>query len=263
MKTLLSIAVLSVASTSAMANTYVFDQDGAARDTNYAQGPITTVRTDAASAHNINAYIFPKDATITCDTAALFNDQTGEYIAVVNVHGADIRGTTKVAEFSFAGDNQVFQANKTVELRCADNNGEQFLVHHKVPGAPLINWTASVSAAGPWTGPQPCGLRCNPGHGSYSALQFQGSMNVTNNAPDGVCYTERDDLAVGLFHGGEYRANFHSDVFSASKYATTYNPPVVFEKVTCQNSAAKTTALKVWQITGDSIELVEDTFWIQ
>lgn len=251
------------AQTLALTNTTIYDTDGMGLQSHYNQGPVTHVTGSSYSARHLSLYIFSPSVNSTCVSANAFDLESNDFIVNAPIHQADTQGTTLLLQMQFPEES--LQRNKLISLNCYGDDGAPYSVEHKMAGAPTIEWTSNLKASGAWVPAPGCGrAHCNPGFGHYKSLSYESMITVNNNVDNGFCYVEQDqNLELGLFHGRDYRENFHSDVFVNTKTINAYNPPVILQKISCQNSTGTTSYIQVWDVSTEDIRLIEDYSYIQ
>lgn len=265
-KATLVLGVLSAAlsvNTLAATNTNIYDTDGLGVQSHYNQGPVTHVTGSSYSARHLSLYIFSPSVDSSCISANAYDLDSGDFIVNAPINQADIKGTTLLLQMQFPED--ALQRNKEIRMNCYGDDGAPFTVMHKMPGAPSIEWTSNLQPSGAWTPAPGCErAHCNSGFGHYESLNYQSTITVNNHADNGLCYVEQDqNLELGLFHGRDYREDFHSDVFVNNQTINAYNPPVILQKISCQNSTGTTSYIQVWDVSTEDVRLIEDYSYIQ
>ncbi len=241
----------------------VYDTDGLGRDTHYDHGPVTSITTSSYSARKFSLFIFRQDFTSSCSYANVFDIDTGARIADGPITAADIKTTTMTLNLDFSDAD--LQKNKVIRLNCEDAEGNMIGVEHKVPGAPTVEWTSSLTPTGTWIPAAGCArAHCNPGFGHFTELNYIATIIVNNNTDEGYCQVSQErGASIGLFHGKHDRTNFYSDYFSTDTIINAYEPPVILQRISCQNSGGTTNVTQVWEITDGTIHQVENSSYIQ
>ena len=258
-KNLALVIVPSLISLGANATTQpVFDVDGFERHTTYNSGPVSSATIASDSAHNLEVYLFSREIG-GCTTANVYSSESGEYIASAYV---DFLGGShgKVRTVKASIPEEFLFTNKSLKVSCTNTQSERFYVHVNVPGAPIIDWQASVEPTGEFK----YQYHSYPYHTSYTV---SSTLNINNQNYYSGCRTiENRGVELGLFHGESGKGPFHSDVFTSTTAVdnSAIPQPVIQQTIECENAAAKTKAYKVWSLTDEaSISLIYELIVVQ
>ena len=248
---LLFALVSSIASLSASGAEKIFDTDGFERTTNFSSGPIHSAQIVSQSAHQLELYLYPRNLTESCHSAEVYAENS--YIPQVFVEL--VGGSRSVSSVKAQIPEELLTENKRVIAHCRDEENKEYEVHVLVPGAPIIDWQASVEPSGEF-------IYRNNSYSYHSSYKVNSHLKVNNQESQGFCYTVSNrDVELGLFHGVPGKGPFHSDVFvSQSSIDNSAVPqPVIYQVIACENAAGKTRAVKVWELTNESgINLLHD-----
>lgn len=232
-----------------------YDTDGKNRASQYAQGPVKQVITVSASALNYQAYIFSDVDVNECEYASAYDQASGNLIGSATVNHSEYKAYPQ--NFSMSFEPQYAQNDKLIKLACSDVDGSRVEVQHKVPGAPIIDWSSSLVGQGEWTPAGGCGhSHCGGGFGSFESVQYNATVKVNNQTSDAYCRQESHGLDVNLFHGKDYRVDFYSDQFWTSAIAAEYTAPTITQRVICENSGGITTYTQIWETASEDFNLV-------
>lgn len=250
------VAFSLVTSTYSFANSQnIFDIDGYDRYTEYAQGPVSASVIASDYAHYMDVYLHPSATANACYSAEVKTENTGEFIASANIRTVDQHGRIHQA-YSTIPDEYV-SVNKKLVVTCDDDAGDEYKIHVKIPSAPKIHWDVTVELTESSEYIQP-----SRSFGYHSEYKVSSSLRVENQTTDSFCQTTSQySPALGLFNGEEGADKFNSNVFLSNKIVNNLvNPkPVLMQSIECQNSAGKTVARKVYDLTNkDAIELLYD-----
>ena len=256
---LLFIAMTSMTALAVSANTQnVYDYDGFERSTSFNSGPIHSAQIVSSFAHELEVYLYPRDIDDTCHYANIYTSMNNEHIISASV--GLVGGSYTVKRLIAPIPEEFLTKNKRVVVNCSDAQGQAYNIHIKVPGAPVINWQASIEPAGEF-------IYQSNSYSYHSAYKIKSNLNVNNQSNNSYCQTVINrDVELGLFHGHESKGPFHSDIFMANKEVdNSVNPqPVVYQVIECENAVGKTKAIKVWELTNeDSINLIHDEIIVQ
>lgn len=232
-----------------------YDTDGKDRATEYAQGPVNQVITVSASALNYQAYIFSNINVRECEYASAYDQVSGDLIGSATVNHSIEKWFPQ--NFTMSFEPQYAQNDKLIKLACSDVDGSRVEVQHKVPGAPIIEWTSSLIGQGEWNPTEGCGhAHCNGGLGSFESVNYSATVTVNNQTSEAYCRQESHGLDVNLFHGKDHRVDFYSDQFPTNATVSDYTAPTVTQRVICENSGGITTHTQIWETASEDFELV-------
>lgn len=246
--------VCSALSWPTLAQTHkVYDTDGFDRHTDYAQGPLIAAATHNTSARDALIYLYHKDTVSHCDSGAFYRSEDSDFIA-----SAWITSIAPVADIVQARiPESALNVNKYLEVSCQDVRGVRYLIQHKIPSLPHINWQAEVTPAGNF-------IEVSRGYSYHDAIGYSGSLNIDNHTRQGSCRVTQDrGTALGLFNGKSSKHLFHADVF-VTHIQVSNDQPVLLQSIQCSNPSGTTRRLKVWDLTKEEqIELIEDQQFYQ
>jgi hypothetical protein len=231
----------------------VFDTDGFERYTEYKSGPISSSHIVSEYVHLLEVYLSPRSAA-SCSSASVYAIDSGEYISTAYVGFAGgSNGRIINAKAQISEENLL--KNKVMEVNCTNEQGGDYNIRVNVPGAPVIEWQASVESTGEFVSP----IR---GFGYHSAFDFSSNINVNNQSNNSYCQSvQKNNLDIPLFNGQNGKGSFHSDVFvSQNSIDNSESPrPTFHQVIECRNAAGTTKAVKVWDLTNSNgIELIHD-----
>lgn len=257
------IAASATLSLPSLAATTIFDNNGNSRITNYSQGPIASIYKDHTSAREVSLFVYRNSFQSVCSSANIYNSNTDSLITRGNIIAGDVNTSTLNIRASLP--EAALDQQKVVRIQCTSENGTAYSVEHKIPAVPSVQWNSNLVATSEWTPAGGCQQsHCNPGFGSFASMNYNASLNVVNHSMEGSCQLDWNRGAdIALFHGQNSRENFHTDYFTTNVAITEYEPPVIIQRISCQNSAGTTSAVQVWEIVGGTIEQVEDTTFVQ
>ncbi|GAA0349304.1 hypothetical protein GCM10009092_12110 [Bowmanella denitrificans] len=232
----------------ALAAQMVYDIDGLARHTDYADGPLEAAATHNDNARDAQVYLYRRHARSSCSSAAFYAADDGTYLASARL--VTIAPAVDIAQGRFP--DTALEVDKVLQVSCTDEAGQAYLVQHKIASVPKIDWLAEVVPAGEF-------VQVNQGYSYHSAIEYDGSLSVDNRTRQGHCQVTQDrGVALGLFNGQSGKSHFHADVFVTHKVVAN-NQPVLLQSVECTNPAGTTKLLKVWDLTNEQrIDLIED-----
>lgn len=232
----------------------IFDTDGFDRTTEYSSGPVASAIIASEYAHRLEVYLFRNQMESDCTSANVYAFESGEYVATAHVGyvgGSDGRIRNVIAEIP----EEFLQTNKVVEASCTNPEGEEFTVRVNAPGAPIVNWQASVEPTGEF-------VYQSHSYSYHSSYKVSSSLNINNQSVNAFCQsTQTRGVNLGLFHGKDGKGNFHSDVFITNKEVNNaLSPqPVLHQSVECEGTGGKTKLIKVWDLTDENnIKLIHD-----
>ncbi|MDK1288184.1 hypothetical protein [Pseudoalteromonas umbrosa] len=232
----LAVGILMTGNTYAFETIYDADSN-AGKTTQYPYGPVKSVMVQTTSSHYFTAF-FDTAAHASCNAAALYNELSGAVIAPLTV--ADNRVVFGAVEH---GNETVA---KVIKLTCHDDE-RSYLVHHKVPAAPTINYDRSLQLDN-WTD---AGSRY-PGY--FQSVTLTAQLSVNTHAPDGECHVVEfgNSDVPGLFNGQMHINNLHSDVFNQTGKVLydAYSSSMTYA-IRCSNSGGSTMLFDDWKINQD------------
>jgi hypothetical protein len=250
---LLFVAISSTAAFTASAITNVYDNDGFERSTSFNEGPLHSSQIISSTAHELEIYLYPRGINDTCSYANIYTSMDNEHIASVPV--GLVGGSNSVKRLMTAIPEEYLTENKRVVVSCNDALGKGYNIHIKAPGAPIINWQANIEPRGEF-------VYRSKSYSYHSAYQVHSNLNIDNQNNFAHCKTVNNrDVELGLFHGQEGKGPFHSDIFIANaNIDNSIAPqPVVYQVIECENAVGKSRAIKVWELTNESvINLIHD-----
>ena len=253
----IALVALSVASVSqSFASTKnVFDVDGYDRYTEYAQGPVSASMIANDYAHYLDVYLHPSATKNDCYSAEVQTENTGEFITSASLRTVDQHGRIHQARTTIP--DEYVAVNKKLIVTCDDTAGEEYNIHVKVPSAPKIHWNIAVEPT-----ENSKFIHQSQSFGYHTEYKVDSTLRIENQTTDSFCQTTSQfSVDLGLFNGAGGADKFNSNVFLANKVVNnTENPkPVLVQSVECQNSAGKTVARKIFDLTDEaSIELLYD-----
>ncbi|AOT10884.1 hypothetical protein [Pseudoalteromonas luteoviolacea] len=237
MKLIHALAAGVLATFNAHALETIYDADSnAGKLTQYQYGPVQSILMQSASSHYFTAF-FDAANQATCTEAALFDEISGTLLTHLTV--ADnkvIFGAVEQGKETSA---------KVIKLTCHDNN-RSYLVHHKVPAAPSINFDRTLQFDNWQDGGR------YPGY--YQSVTMDIQLSVNTSAPDGECRLVKfgNGDVPGVFNGQVSVRNIHSDVFTHSGKALydAFSSSLTYA-IRCENSGGTTMLFDEWRITQD------------
>ena len=250
----LSFAVVSVLSSNVLASVVnVYDTDGNNRHTEHNLGPISSFATSNNNARELMVYVYRKDAYSACSDGQVYESNSGQYVTSVNIKPAGVTPVVDVVSAQLPEES--LNKNKVLKLTCTDGQGGEFNIRHNIPSVPQVNWQATVESVGDF-------VNQSQSYGYHDEIHYSGTISVNNQTTDAYCYSDASrDQPLYLFHNGNGKGNFHSDVFVTNRTLGN-TAPVLFQSITCENPMGSTRVLKVWDLTDENaINLItEETF---
>ncbi|KZN69771.1 hypothetical protein [Pseudoalteromonas luteoviolacea] len=213
----------------------IYDADSSAgRTTQFNYGPVSSVSVQTSSSHYLAAYVTTRNQA-TCTSAALYDEA----------------GTNLVSQLQISDNKAVFGSidmgyetlPKVLKLTCYDNN-HSYLVHHKVPAAPSINYERTLDVAN-WVS---AGDR-TPGY--YADVTLSPQLAINTFVADGLCnVVEFNAVGPKLFNGESQVNNIHSDFYSqhAKTGYDAYSSTLVYG-IKCSNAGGTTLLVDEWRVT--------------
>ncbi|KZN43781.1 hypothetical protein [Pseudoalteromonas luteoviolacea] len=213
----------------------IYDADSnAGRTTQYSYGPVSSVSVQTSSAHYLAAFITTNGQS-SCTSAALYDEAGATLIAQLKV--SDNKAV-------YGGVDAGFETlPKVLKLTCHDSN-RSFLVHHKVPAAPSINYERALEFAN-W---QPSGNRA-PGY--FADVTVEPQLAIDTYAADGQCsIVEFNASGPKLFNGAAQVSGIHSDFFSQSAQTDyhAYSASLIYG-IKCSNAGGTTLLVDEWSVS--------------
>ncbi|NTS76342.1 hypothetical protein HR060_05620 [Catenovulum sp. SM1970] len=226
-----------------------YDTDGTNRWTSYQGGALSSVVTSSDSATNINfvAHTTFYASEADCTTSpALYNSDTGAFIASGSISYANAQST--VLWGGFEAPAQYAFNNKVAKFTCYLPDGSVQVLEHKIPGAPQVTWNMDLAGVGEFN------------NGRYAQLKSTGYASINNKTNEGRCAINARNIApTNLFNGKDSKVGFYSDYFGLTETISTHSGDEVVIGFTCSNSGGSTSYIKRWDISGETVRLIEST----
>ncbi|TMO56276.1 hypothetical protein [Pseudoalteromonas aurantia] len=233
----------------------VFDIDGYDRYTTYAEGPVSSSVIASDYAHYLDVYLHPSATTNKCYSAEVQTENTGELITFASIRTVDQHG--RIHQVLTTIPDEYVAINKKLVVTCDDDSGDEYKIHVKIPSAPKIHWVLTVEPTENSQYIQP-----HQSFGYHTEYKANSTLRIENQTTDSFCQTtSKFSPDLGLFNGVGGADKFNSNVFMTNKVVDNgANPkPVLIQSVECQNSAGKTVARKIFDLTDEAaIELIHD-----
>jgi hypothetical protein len=233
----------------------VFDIDGYDRFTEYKHGPVSSSVIASDYAHYLDVYLHPSATTNKCYSAEVLTENTGELITFASIKTVD--QNDRIYQVLTTIPDEYVAMNKKLVVACDDDSDDEYKIHVKIPSAPKIHWVMTVEPTENSEFIQP-----SQSFGYHSEYKVDSTLRIENQTTDSFCQTtSKFSPDLGLFNGVGGADKFKSNVFLTNKVVNnTVNPkPVLIQSVECQNSAGKTIARKIFELTDkNAIELIHD-----
>lgn len=234
----------------------IYDTDGFERTTSFNSGPVHSAQIVSSSAHELEVYLYPRNLSDSCHSASVYTDDAYIEQVMVDLVG----GSRNVRSVKAQIPEALLTENKRVIAYCSDGENQEYYVHVLVPGAPVIDWQASVEPKGEF-------IYNSHSYGYHSSYNISSLLTVNNQNNAGYCYTVANrEVELGLFHGRQGIGPFHSDVFVTNEQVdnSAEPQPVIYQVIECVNPSGKTKAVKVWELVNEEgINLVHDEIIIK
>ena len=246
MKYLSSVFVAACVSNSALAGV-IYDQDSQSnRVSTYTHGPVSKVEVVTSNSRYFQGFYETQGVGAECSHVAIFDDVAGYKIGDLNI--------SDVAFYGEVPEGNIHNA-KSLRLTC-QVDGVDYVVHHKVPGAPKVTLESNIVAS-QW---QPIFGR-TPGH--YKDVQYSASVFIDNQADDGQCYVAdqvgKMPKALPL-HPEVIQFNTNHFTMDGAAYYDAYRPFLV-KMIFCSNAGGTTILGDEWTFSQSQEGKISHEIW--